>query len=260
LKVEPAGTSDSSFTVFGRGELHLAILVEKMRREGYEFQVGKPQVIYKEENGRRQEPFEDVYLECPEGFSGAVIEKMGKRRGEMKDMRVENGTAHLHFLVATRTLIGYRAEFLTDTRGEGIISTLFHGYLPYLGAVDVEEHGSLVAHEAGVSTHYGLVAAQSRGVLFITPGVKVYEGMIIGQNARAEDIDVNVCKEKKLTNMRSAGEGTADVLHGERNLSLEEAIEYLGDDELLEVTPQNLRLRKMYLKKNERKRAKKSAA
>jgi GTP-binding protein len=163
----------------------------------------------------------------------------------------------MHFLVTTRALIGYRAEFLTDTRGEGILSALFHGYLPYLGAVEVQPHGSLVAHEAGVSTHYGLVAAQSRGVLFIKPGVKVYEGMIVGQNARAEDIDVNVCKEKKLTNMRSAGEGTAEVLHTSRDLSLEEAIEYLGDDELLEVTPQNLRLRKVHLAKNARKRAKK---
>ncbi len=257
LKVESTNTSDSSFTVFGRGELHISILIEKMLREGYEFQVGKPQVIFKEEDGQKQEPFEDVYIECPEDFSGTVIEKMGVRKGEMKDMKVENGLAKMHFLVSTRSLIGYRSEFLTDTRGEGIMSTLFHGYLPYLGGIEVQSHGSLVAHEAGMSTHYGLVAAQSRGVLFIKPGVKVYEGMIVGQNSRAEDIDVNICREKKLTNMRASGSDMTEVLHSSKNMSLEEAIEYLGDDELLEVTPKNLRLRKMYLNKHERKRAKK---
>ncbi len=257
LKVEPSNTSDSSFTVFGRGELHIAILVEKMSREGYEFQVGRPQVIYKEEDGQRQEPFEDVYIECPEEFSGTVIEKMGKRKGEMKDMKAVSGLAKMHWLVATRSLIGYRSEFLTDTRGEGIINTLWHGYLPYLGDMEMQEHGSLVAHEAGVSTHYGLVAAQGRGVLFIKPGVKVYEGMIVGQNSRAEDIDVNVCREKKLTNMRASGSDHTEILHAAKEMSLEEAIEYLGDDELLEVTPSHLRPRKMYLDKNERKRAKK---
>ncbi len=257
LKVESNGGSDSSFIVYGRGELHLSILIEKMLREGYEFQVGKPQVIMKEENGQKVEPFEDVYIECPEVASGSVIEKMGKRKGDMKDMKVHNGVAHMHFLVSTRGLIGYRSEFLTDTRGEGIISTLFHAYMPYQGEIQVDHHGSLIAHEPGTSTHYGLIQAQGRGKLFIEPGVKVYEGMIVGQNARSEDIDVNICKEKKLTNMRSAGEGVAEGLHASKKLSLEEAIEYLGDDELLEVTPQNLRLRKMYLSKHDRKRAKK---
>ncbi len=256
LKVEASESSDSSFTVFGRGELHLSILIEKMLREGYEFQVGRPQVIVKDTPEGKQEPFEDLYIECPESASGTVIEKMGKRKGEMQDMRVENGIAKLHFLIATRGLIGYRSEFLTDTRGEGIMSTLFHGYLPYAGGIDAKPHGSLVAHEAGTSTHYGLVAAQERGVLFIGPGVTVYEGMVVGQNARAEDIDVNVCKEKKLTNMRAAGSGPSELLHPHKQLSLEEAIEYVGDDELLEVTPKNLRIRKMYLKKHERKRAK----
>ncbi|MBI1833550.1 MAG: translational GTPase TypA [Candidatus Andersenbacteria bacterium] len=256
LRVEAQGSSDSAFTVFGRGELHLAILVEKMLREGYEFQVGKPQVIFKEEDGKKTEPFEDVYIECPEEFSGTVIERMGKRKGEMKDMKVDKAVAHMHFLVSTRGLIGYRSEFLTDTRGEGIISTLFHGYLPYAGGIETQAHGSLVAHEAGVSRHYGLVAAQGRGVLFIKPGIKVYEGMIVGQNSRAEDIDVNVCKEKKLSNMRAVGDGAAEGLHAHKDLSLEEAIEYLGDDELLEVTPKNLRLRKMFLSKHDRKRAK----
>jgi len=256
LKVESADGSDSSFIVSGRGELHLAILIEKMLREGYEFQVGKPQVIFKEEAGKKMEPFEDVFIECPQGTSGTVIEKMGQRRGEMKDMKVEGNVTSMHWLVSTRGLIGYRTEFLTDTKGEGIVSTLFHGYLPYLGEIRVGQHGSLVAHEAGVSTHYGLLAAQGRGTLFIDPGVRVYEGMIVGQHLRAEDLNVNICKEKKLTNIRSAGEGVAEGLHQARRLSLEEAIEYLGDDELLEVTPASLRLRKMYLSKHDRKRNK----
>ncbi|MCH8748267.1 translational GTPase TypA [Patescibacteria group bacterium] len=254
LKVEPSATSDAVFTVFGRGELHIAILIEKMRREGYEFQVGKPQVIYKEEGGKKLEPFEDVDIECPEEFSGTVIEQMGKRKGEMKDMRVENGIAKMSFLVTTRGLIGYRSEFLSETRGQGIISSLFQGYLPQLGQIKVQQRGSLVAHEAGVSTQYGLVAAQGRGVLFIKPGVTVYEGMIVGQNSRIEDIDINVCKEKKLTNMRAVADAVAVGLHTPKEMSLEQAIEYLGDDELLEVTPQSLRLRKKYLAKHERKK------
>ena len=257
LRVEIAQGTDSMFTVFGRGELHLSILIEKMLREGYEFQVGRPQVIIIEKEGKKMEPFEDVYIECPEIATGTVIEKLSKRKGEMKDMRVENGTAHMHFLVSTRGLIGYRSAFLTDTRGEGVINTIFHGYLPFLGELTLEHHGSLVAHESGVSTTYGLVGAQSRGKLFIGPQVKVYEGMIVGQHSRAEDLDVNICKEKQLTNMRSAGEGVSESFHPPVQMSLEEAIEYLGDDELLEVTPQNLRLRKMHLKKSDRKRGKK---
>ncbi len=257
LRVEVAQGSDSMFTVFGRGELHLSILIEKMLREGYEFQVGKPQVIIIEKEGQKTEPFEDVYIECPETSAGIVIEKLSRRKGEMKDMRVENGTAHLHFLVSTRGLIGYRSAFLTDTRGEGIINTIFHGYLPYLGDLSLEHHGSLIAHESGVSTLYGLIGAQDRGKLFIGPQVKVYEGMIVGQHSRAEDLDVNICKEKQLTNMRSAGEGVSESFHAPVQMSLEECIEYLGDDELLEVTPKNLRLRKMHLKKHERKRGKK---
>jgi GTP-binding protein len=256
LRVEPASTSDSAWMVLGRGELHLSILMEKMRREGYELQVGKPEVIFREEKGQRQEPFEDVEIECPEEFAGIVIEKMGQRRGEMQDMKIERQVAKLKFLVSTRGLIGYRAEFLTDTRGEGIINTLFAGYMPTVGAMEVKPHGSLIAHEAGVSTHYGLVTAQERGLLFIKPGVKVYEGMVVGKNARADDIDVNVCREKKLTNMRSSTSEVSESLQAAKNLSLEEAIEYLGDDELLEITPENLRLRKKYLKKGERKRGK----
>jgi len=200
--------------------------------------------------------FEDVYIECPDKFSGVVIEKMGIRKGDMKDMKVEGALATMNFLISTRGLIGYRAEFITDTRGEGILSTLFHGYLPYLGDLHLQYHGSLIAHEAGVSTHYGLAAAQGRGVMFIEPGVSVYEGMIVGKNSRADDIEVNVCKGKKLTNMRASGSDAREVLHVAKKMSLEESVEYLSDDELLEVTPKNLRLRKKYLSKNDRKRAK----
>ncbi|OGY31119.1 MAG: GTP-binding protein TypA [Candidatus Andersenbacteria bacterium RIFCSPHIGHO2_02_FULL_45_11] len=255
LKLEYAQGSDSMFTVFGRGELHLSILIEKMLREGYEFQVGKPQVILIEKDGKKEEPFEDVYIECPEVATGSVIEKLSKRKGEMKDMRVERGIAHMHFLLSTRGFIGYRSEFLTDTKGEGIINSIFHGYLPYIGEISLGHHGSLIAHETGVSTTYGLVGAQGRGKLFIGPQVKVYEGMIVGQHSRAEDLEVNICKEKQLTNMRSAGEGVSEHFNVPVQMSLEECIEYLGDDELLEVTPTSLRLRKMFLKKSERKRA-----
>ncbi|PIT97906.1 MAG: translational GTPase TypA [Candidatus Andersenbacteria bacterium CG10_big_fil_rev_8_21_14_0_10_54_11] len=253
LKVEGEGGADSSFMVLGRGELHLSILIEKMLREGYEFQVGRPQVIFKDIDGERYEPFEDVYIECPEGAAGRVIERMGVRKGELQDMRVDRGIARLHFVAATRGLIGFRAEFLTDTRGEGIMDTIFRGYQPALAGLLTLPHGSLVAHQVGVSTLYGLLAAQERGRLFIGPGVQVYEGMIVGQNARAEDLDVNVCKEKKLTNVRSSGEGVAANFHAPAKLSLEEAIEYLGDDELLEVTPKTLRLRKTWLSKHDRK-------
>ncbi len=258
LQVKAAEGTDSMFTVFGRGELHLSILIEKMLREGYEFQVGKPQVIFQEKDGKKLEPFEDVFIECPDSATGTVIEKISRRKGEMKDMRVENGIAYLHFLVSTRGLIGYRSAFLTDTRGEGIINTIFHGYLPHAGDIAIDHHGSLIAHESGVSTTYGLMGAQSRGKLFIGPQVKVYEGMIVGQHSRAEDLDVNICKEKHLTNIRSAGEGVADAFHAPVQMSLEECIEYLGDDELLEVTPKSLRLRKMNLKKHDRKRGKKA--
>jgi GTP-binding protein len=253
LKIEPIGGSDSAFTVSGRGELHLAILIEKMLREGYEFQVGKPQVIFKEDNGQVTEPFEDVYIECPEVSSGSVIEQMGTRKGEMKDMRVHNKIVHMHFLVSTRYLIGYRAKFIAETRGEGIINTIFHGYLPHTGPALASRQGSLIAHENGTSTQYGLLQAQDRGKLFIKPGTRVYEGMVVGQNARSDDIELNVCKEKKLTNIRSAGEGVSKALHVHKSLTLEEAIAYIKDDELLEVTPQNIRLRKKHLSKHQRK-------
>lgn len=258
LRVEP-GSGDGTFIVSGRGELHLAILIERMRREGFELQVSRPQVIFKEENGQKTEPFEEVSLEMPETTSGMTIEKMGRRKGEMLDMRVENGIAYLQFLIPTRGLIGYRTEFMMDTRGQGIMNSIFLGYRPYIGSIDATPHGSLIVHETGESNSYGLTAAQERGQLFIGPGVKVYEGMVIGQNAKPEDLAVNVCKEKKLSNMRSKGDGVSDGLTTPRTMSLEEALEYLGDDELLEVTPLNLRIRKQFLKEFERKRASQSA-
>jgi GTP-binding protein len=253
LRVE-AGSGDGTFIVSGRGELHLSILIERMRREGFEIQVSRPQVIFRQENGEKTEPFEEVTLECPEGMSGSVIEKMGRRKADMKDMRVENGTAYLQFEIPTRGLIGYRTEFMMDTRGQGVLNTLFLGYRPFIGSIDGSPHGSLIAHETGESNTYGLLAAQERGQLFLGPGLKVYEGMVVGQNAKPEDLIVNVCKEKKLSNMRSKGDGVAEGLNTPRDMSLEEALEYLGDDELLEVTPVNLRIRKQFLKEFERKR------
>jgi GTP-binding protein len=254
LKVA-AGTTSDTFIVSGRGELHLSILIEKMRREGYELQVSRPQVIFHEEAGQKTEPFEQVEIEVPEALSGVVIEKMGKRKGEMKDLRTENGTAYLEFVIPTRGLIGYRNEFMIDTRGQGIMNTLLLGYRPYAGELMAQPHGSLISFETGESNSYGLTAAQERGQLFLGPGVKVYEGMVIGQNAKPEDLAVNICKEKRLSNMRSKGDGVAEGLNTPRLLTLEEALEYIGDDELVEVTPKNIRIRKVFLKEFERKRA-----
>ncbi len=253
LKVEP-GTSAENFTVSGRGELHLSILIENMRREGFEMQVSRPQVIFKEVNGQKQEPFEEVTLEVPEGYSGTVIQKLGTRKGEMKDMRVENGVTTLEFVIPTRGLIGFRNEFMMDTRGQGIINSLFLGYRQYVGELGSTNHGSLISFETGESNTYGLQAAQERGQLFIGPGVAVYEGMVIGQNAKPEDLMVNVCKEKKLSNMRSKGDGVAVGLDTPRTMTLEESLEYVGDDELVEVTPKSIRVRKTFLKEFERKR------
>ncbi|MFA5935341.1 MAG: translational GTPase TypA [Patescibacteria group bacterium] len=253
LRVEP-GLSGESFVVSGRGELHLAILIEKMRREGFEMQVSRPQVIFKEEGGKKLEPFEEVSLEAPENMSGTVIEKLSKRKGELKDMRTENGIAYLDFTIPTRGLIGYRNEFMMDTRGQGIMNSLFLGYRDYVGELGSSSHGSLISFETGESNSYGLQAAQERGQLFIGAGVPVYEGMVIGQNAKPEDLMVNVCKEKKLSNMRSKGDGVAAGLDTPRLMTLEEALEFIGEDELVEVTPKNIRLRKVFLKEFERKR------
>jgi GTP-binding protein len=251
LRVEPLGEKQE---VSGRGELHLAILIEKMRREGYELEVSRPQVILKEIDGVTSEPIEQVYIEVPEVSAGIVIERLGQRRAEMRDMRVEGATAHLEFEAPTRGLIGYRAQFLTDTKGLGIINTIFKGYEPHRGHLGSLEHGSLIAFESGKSVTYGLLGAQERGQLFIGPGVEVYAGMIVGENARADDMEVNVCKEKKLTNMRSKGDGVAEALDVPRAMTLEEAIDFIGDDEMVEVTPVNIRLRKTILDHNDRKR------
>ncbi len=251
------GESDSAFVMSGRGELHLAILIEKMRREGYELQVSRPQVIFKEENGKTTEPFEAVSIECPEEFSGIVIEKMGKRRGEMKDMSVENGIGYLEFEIPTRGLIGYRNEFLTDTKGQGVINTLLIGYREKAGEITANEHGSMITMENGVTMGYSLATLQDRATLFVGPGVKVYVGMIIGQSNRVEDMEVNPCKEKKLSNMRSKGDGASAKMDTPRDMTLEDSLEFLGNDELLEVTPLSLRIRKTILDSTMRKRSQK---
>lgn len=254
LRVAPADSGDK-WIVSGRGELHLSILIEKIRREGYELQVSRPQVIYKEADGKKQEPIEELTIECPEEFSGSVIAKMGIRKGEMKDMRVDRHTAHMDFVIPTRGLIGYRNEFMTDTKGLGIMNSLFLGYKNYRGDFDASPHGSLIAFESGISNTYGLLAAQERGTLFIGPNIKVYEGMVVGQNAKPEDPSVNICKEKKLSNMRSKGDGVAEALDVPREMGLENALEYIGDDELVEVTPKNIRIRKAFLSAILRKRS-----
>jgi GTP-binding protein len=253
LKMFPTDSADK-FEMAGRGELHLSILIEKMRREGFELQVSKPQVIIKEVDGKKLEPIELVSIEVPESHSGVVIEKMGKRRAEMKDMKVDNTIAYLDFEIPTRGLIGYRSELLTDTKGMGIMNSLFLGYQEYKGDLSSGEHGSLIAFEAGETRNYALVAAQERGQLFLGDGVQVYCGQVIGQNAKAEDLEVNVCREKKLSNMRSKGDGGAASIDTPKTMGLEDALEYIGDDELVEITPLNIRIRKLYLDPNDRKR------
>jgi GTP-binding protein len=256
LRVEESETADT-FIVSGRGELHLAILIETMRREGYEFHVGKPEVIFhKDENGNTVEPIEDVYIEVAQTMLGVVMEMLGTRRGELRDMRtLDDGSVHLHFRVPTRGLLGFRSKFLTSTRGTGIMNALFYGFAPIAGEIDTREHGSLVAWEDGPATTYGLRNAEGRGMLFIGPGTAVYEGMVVGENARNSDLVVNVAKRKHLTNIRSSGGEILEGLTPPRLMSLDESIEYLGDDELLEVTPQSLRIRKKILNTLERKRA-----
>lgn len=253
LKMEK-GEGDSQFVISGRGELHLAILIEKMRREGYEMQVSRPQVIFKEKDGVMMEPFEAVSIECPEAFAGIVIEKMGKRRGEMKDMLVENGTSFLEFEIPTRGLIGYRSEFLTDTKGQGILNTLLLGYREKAGDITAGGHGAMISMEQGETMGYALTNLQDRGNMFVGPGAQVYVGMVVGENSRDEDMDVNPCKEKRLSNMRSKGDGSSVALEPPRYMTLEMCLEFLSDDELLEVTPKSLRIRKMVLDPVRRKR------
>ena len=253
LSVAPGETTDR-WIVSGRGELHLAILIEKMRREGFELEVSKPQVIFKEVNGKKMEPMELVSIETPEAYSGTVIEMMGKRSGIMKEMRVDQGIVFMDFAIPTRGLIGSRGEFLTSTKGMGIMNSIFLGYEEYKGEIRPETRGSIIATETGVSNNFGLVAAQGRGKLFMSAGVSVYEGMVVGQNAKAGDIPVNVCKQRELTNFRAKNEGLQDQLEVPLTLTLEDALSYIGDDEMVEVTPKSVRIRKILLTEIERKR------
>ncbi|MDO4281882.1 MAG: translational GTPase TypA [Peptococcaceae bacterium] len=244
--------SADMFRVAGRGELHLSILIEKMRREGLEFQVSMPQVIIHEEDGVKMEPYEYVTLDVPEEYMGAVMEKMSARKGEMRNMQNRNGQVRLEYIIPSRGLVGFRTQFLTDTHGYGIMNATFEDYRPYSGYIEGRRSGALIVFETGVSTAYGLSSAEERGTLFIGAGVDVYEGMIIGESNRDQDIAVNVCKGKKLTNTRSAGKDDAIQLKGARDLSMEQCIAFLNDDEYLEVTPENLRLRKRFLKADDR--------
>ena len=257
LRVEESENADS-FRVSGRGELHLSVLIENMRREGYEFAVSKAEVLYKkDENGKLLEPIETAYIDVPDEFTGTVIDKLSQRKGELQNMSASNGTTtRLEFSIPARGLIGYRGEFMTDTKGNGILNTAFDGYAPYKGDIQYRKQGSLIAFETGESVTYGLYSAQERGTLFIGAGEKVYSGMVIGQNGKAEDIELNVCKTKHLTNTRSSGADDALKLTTPRILSLEEALDFIDTDELLEVTPENLRIRKKILDSKMRKRGK----
>ncbi|MEG2720599.1 MAG: translational GTPase TypA, partial [Oscillospiraceae bacterium] len=250
MKVEETDSMDC-FKVSGRGELHLSILIETMRRQGYEFQVSRPQVITKTENGKLMEPMELLIIEVPEEYVGNVMQKIGSRKGELENMGTrDGGSTHLEFRIPARGLIGYRSEFMTDTNGNGIMNNLFAGYEPFKGDIQTRERGSIVVHETGESTGYGLFYTQERGRLFIGTGVPVYEGMIIGECAKNEDIVCNVCKKKQMTNTRSSGADDALRLIPHSTLSLEQSMEFIKEDELLEVTPLSIRLRKKILSKD----------
>ncbi len=256
LRVEETDSTDS-FKVSGRGELHLSVLIENMRREGYEFAVSKAEVLYHtDENGKKLEPMELAYIDVPDEFSGAVIQKLSERKGELLNMSQAAGSyTRLEFSIPSRGLIGYRGEFMTDTKGNGIMNTIFNGYGPFKGDIQYRKLGSLIAFEAGEAITYGLFNAQERGTLFIGPGEKVYSGMVVGQTGKAEDIEVNVCKTKHLTNTRSSSADDALRLVPKRILSLEQCLEFIDTDELLEVTPKSLRIRKKILDPTLRKRA-----
>ena len=256
LRVEETGDMNA-FKVSGRGELHLSVLIENMRREGYEFAVSKAEVIYKEdERGKKLEPMEICYIDVPDEFSGAIIQKLSNRKGELQGMAPTNdGYTRLEFSIPSRGLIGYRGQFMTDTKGNGIMNTVFDEYGPYKGEIQYRKQGSLIAFEAGEAITYGLFNAQERGTLFIGPGEKVYSGMIVGETGRAEDIEVNVCKTKHLSNTRTSSSDEALRLVPKKELSLEQALEYIDTDELLEITPESLRIRKKILDPTLRKRA-----
>ncbi len=255
LRVEETDTTES-FKVSGRGELHLSVLIENMRREGYEFAVSKAEVLYHfDENGHKLEPMEIAYIDVPEEFSGTIIEKLSYRKGELQNIGMANGGyTRLEFSIPSRGLIGYRGEFMTDTKGNGIMNTIFDGYAPFKGEIQYRKQGSLIAFESGETVTYGLFNAQERGNLFVGPGEKVYAGMVVGENPKQEDIELNVCKKKQLTNTRASGSDDALRLTPPKILSLEQCLEFIGTDELLEVTPKNLRIRKKILDPTLRKR------
>lgn len=255
LKVED--NPDGTWTVSGRGELHLAILIERMRREGYEFQVSRPKAITKVEDGVKMTPYETVYIEVPQEYSGTVVQKMGMRHGQMVDMVTTEAITFLEFIIATKDLFGYRSEMLTDTKGLGVINSSFYKFQPDTGETYQRSHGSLTAFESGTTRLYGLVNVQDRGKLFIGPGEEVYKGEVVGQNSREGDIEINVCKEKKLSNMRSKGDGGMEHFNTPKKMSLEEALEYIDDTELVEITPKNIRVRKIILDQVEARRKKK---
>jgi GTP-binding protein len=257
--VEDTDSADS-FLVSGRGELHLAILIETMRREGYEFQVSRPEVILREDETGTLEPFEEVYIETSPDALGVVMEMLAGRRGQMLDMQDDQSqSVKLRYLVPTRGLLGFRYHFMTATRGAGFLHSIFHDYLPMVGGLVGRSEGSIIAWEAGQTTTYGLKNAEERGTMFLGPGVEVYEGMVVGENQRPGDIVVNVCKKRHVTNVRSSNREIFERLTPPRDMSLDESIEYLGDDELLEVTPKNLRIRKRILDSRTRGREDKRA-
>lgn len=254
LKVEKTDSADS-FKVCGRGEMHLSILIETMRRDGYEFLVGAPKVLFKRIDGVLYEPMEKLVVDVPNEKTGVVFQSMGERKGELLNMENVNNRVRMEFSVPARGLFGYKSQFLTDTRGEGVFNTVFYGYQPFKGEIERRQTGSLVAFETGESVTYGLFNAQQRGALFIVPGTEVYEGMVVGVSPKSEDISVNVCKKKHLTNTRASGSDDALRLETPRILSLEEAIEFIDDDELLEITPKNIRIRKTILDTEKRLKA-----
>ncbi|ABI63018.1 translational GTPase TypA [Granulibacter bethesdensis] len=258
IRISESSESDA-FEVAGRGELQLGVLIETMRREGFELAIGRPRVLFRETENGREEPMEEVLVDVDEPYSGVVVEKMSRRKGELREMRPSGGgKVRLTFLIPSRGLIGYHGEFLTDTRGTGIMNRLFSGYGPYKGTLEGRRNGSLISNSDGEAVQYALFALQDRGVLFVDPGEKVYVGMIIGEHSRENDLDVNPIKEKKLTNIRAAGKDEALLLVPPRKMSLEQAIAYIEDDELVEVTPSAVRLRKRHLDPNERKKAQRS--
>jgi GTP-binding protein len=254
LRVEE--NPNTTWTVSGRGELHLAILIERLRREGFELQVSRPQVITKKVDGKTYTPYEKVFIEVPEEYSGTVINKMGQRHAQLQNMTTIEGIIYLEYLVATKDLIGFRSEFITDTKGLGLINSSFEEFLPDDGFQKTRDRGSLVAFETGESRLYGLVNVQDRGELFYGPAEKVYKGQVVGQNSRGDDIWVNICKEKQLSNMRSKGDGSAEHFNTPKTMSLENALEYIDDTELVEVTPKNIRIRKIILDETEARRNK----